>query len=89
MSNTTDTKLPASPPLADAAGSEALAHKIARDIMEAGSGPKPCTRIQFMGGRYKVDEMPQGGFCESALAKCIAESLRRHLPNEKGEQRRR
>lgn len=69
------------PPSTPSAGLEHLASKIARDIMAAGDGPRPCTRIQFMGGAYPDDERRQGGFCESALARCIGESFRRHLPN--------
>jgi hypothetical protein len=75
----------ARPSLCAAPGSEALADEIARDIMSAGDGPRTCTRIQFIGGSYNVDEQTQGRFCESALAKCIAKSLRRHLPNDERE----
>lgn len=54
-----------------------IADKIARDIMAAGNGPTPCRRIQFKGGKYPDSETDQGGFSESALAKCIRESLSR------------
>ena len=56
-----------------------LGEKIARDIFATGSGPEPCNRIQFMAGDYNTKERGQGGFCESALAKAITESLRVHM----------
>jgi hypothetical protein len=56
-----------------------LADKIARDIFELGNNPTPCNRIQFMGGKYPIAEIPQGGLCESALAKFISESIEKHL----------
>lgn len=68
---------------APATCSAVLADKIARDIMAVGSGPTPCKRIQFIGGQWPDAETCQGGLCESALAKCIAESLVRHLPNDR------
>lgn len=57
---------------------EALADKLARDIMAAGDGPTPCCRIQFKGGIYPDNEIDQGGCCESALSKFIFESLISH-----------
>lgn len=57
-----------------------FASQIARDIMEMGNFPTPCQRIQFMGGTYPDDELPQGGLCEAALVKRIEATLRVLMP---------
>lgn len=62
----------------DAMNTRTLAKKIAKDIFEAGSGPEPVGRIQFMGGKYPDNEKPQGGFCFDALVGCIEKSLHRY-----------
>ena len=79
-----ESKRDVSEPFAAAHGWADMAAKIARDVMREGDWPTPCKRIQFMGGRYPDQEIPQGGFCESSLAKAIESSLRRHAcpPND-------
>lgn len=49
-----------------------LAQKLAKGIMDTGSDPgRPVQRIQFMGGEYPKNEIPQGGLCEAALSEVI------------------
>lgn len=60
-----------------------LAELIARDIFHSGDEPGSATqRIQFMGGKYPDNELPQGGLCELALAKLIEESIDCRLRGE-------
>lgn len=57
-----------------------LADQIAADIMHGHNRshwPLRNQRIQFMAGKYPDGEIPQGGYCEQALADCIRRTLER------------
>lgn len=58
---------------------EELAAIIARGIFEApeGIGSDKVQRIQFKGG-HSSRETDLGGFCETALARCIEQLLNKH-----------
>ena len=57
---------------------EALPGKIVERLFALGAdGPKnKIQRIQFMGGTYPDNEIPQGGMCKTALITFIDEELR-------------
>lgn len=57
-----------------------LADRIAADIFEAGSEPSrglagTVHRIAFKGGEYPNSETELGGYCQSALADLIHQSI--------------
>ena len=53
-----------------------LANAIARHIFECGSEPnRPTTRLQFKSGVWPDNERSEGGLCEIALARVIADAL--------------
>lgn len=54
-----------------------VADEIAHDLFTLVRAPTPCQRIQFLGGSWPDNEIPQGGLCESALAGVIRKSLNR------------
>lgn len=56
--------------------SKNLGELIARRIFELGDeAQSPCSRIQFKGGMYPLDERNQGGMAEKPLAKFIQDIL--------------
>lgn len=57
-----------------------LAEKIAADVFEVGGEPgQPCARIQYMTGKWNVDEKPLGGSNIKSLTNIIVTSLRKHF----------
>ena len=57
-----------------------LAEKIAADVFEVGGEPgQPCTRIQYMTGKWDGDEKQLGGSNIKSLTNIIAASLRKHF----------
>ena len=51
--------------------------RIARAIFRCGDEAcSPCSRIQFMGGKWPDAERGQGGLVESSLTALIAECIR-------------
>lgn len=59
--------------------SDKLAEDITRRIFELGSDKTPCQRIQFMGGSFPENEIPQGGLGREPFKKAIKKAIERSL----------
>lgn len=59
--------------------SDKLAEDITRKLFELGGDKTPCQRIQFMGGTFPDNEIPQGGLGRDPLKAVIKRAIERSL----------